>query len=143
MADSKTVLILGGGVGGLVAANTLRKLLPKKDRIIVIDREEDHLFQPSLLWVMIGDRRPEKISRPLARLNRKGIEFVRGEIEKINPEEKTVSVFGQTLKGDALVISLGAELAPAAIPGLAESGQTFYTLKGAEAIREEQKVWPD
>ena len=137
MADSKTVLILGGGVGGLVAANTLRKLLPKKDRIIVIDREEDHLFQPSLLWVMIGNRRPEKISRPLARLNRKGIEFVRGEIEKINPEEKTVSVFGQTLKGDALVISVGVELAADSIPGLAESGQTFYTLEGAQAIREE------
>ena len=137
MSNSRTVLILGGGVGGLVTANTLRKLLPKADQIIIIDRERNHLFQPSLLWVMIGDRRPEKISRPLARLNRKGIEFVCGDIEKINPEEKTVSVSGRTLKGDALVISLGVELAPATIPGLVEAGQTFYTLKGAEAIREE------
>lgn len=134
MGDTKTVLILGGGVGGVVAANTLRKLLPNEHRIVLIDREESHLFAPSLLWLMIGDRKPQKIARPLERLNRKGIEFIRGEIEKIDPEKKSVRVSDRELAGDALIISLGADLAPETIPGLKEAGQNIYTLEGSEAI---------
>lgn len=134
MSTSKTVLILGGGVGGVVAANTLRSLLPARDRIVVIDREQDHLFAPSLLWLMIGDRKARKIARPLERLSRKGIEFTHGEIEKIDPEKKTVRVSGRELIGDALIVSLGADFAPESIPGLMEAGQSIYTLEGSEAI---------
>jgi sulfide:quinone oxidoreductase len=137
MNQPKTALILGGGVGGLVAANTLRKLLPKQYRIVVIDREDRHLFAASLLWLMIGFRKADQIARPLERLNRKGIEFIRGEIEKIDPQRKSIQVAGRELIGDALVISLGAELAPGAIPGLEESGCNLYTLDGAEAIARE------
>jgi sulfide:quinone oxidoreductase len=137
MNQPKTTLILGGGVGGLVAANTLRKLLPKQHRIAVIDREDMHLFAPSLLWLMIGFRKADQIARPLERLKRKGIEFIRGEIEKIDPQRKSVQVAGRELIGDALVISLGAELAPDAIPGLKESGCNLYTLAGAETIARE------
>ncbi|MBI2606517.1 MAG: NAD(P)/FAD-dependent oxidoreductase [Deltaproteobacteria bacterium] len=133
-----TVLILGGGVGGVVAAGTLRKLLPKEHRIIVVDREQNHLFAPSLLWLMIGDRKSQKIARPLARLNRKGIEFVQGETESIDPEKKSVRVSGRELArelaADALIVSLGADLVPQAIPGLKEAGQNIYTLDGAESI---------
>ncbi len=134
MNDVKTALILGGGVGGVVAANTLRKLLPRQHRIIVIDQEDKHIFASSLLWVMIGMRRAEQIVRPLSLLNRKGIEFVRGRIEKISPETKTVRVAGRELSGDAIVISLGAELAPEIIPGLNDVGRNIYTLDGASAI---------
>ncbi len=137
MEQPKTVLIFGAGVGGLVSANLLRKLLPKKDRILVIDRETEHLFQPSLLWLMIGDRKPKQISRPLDSLGRKGIEFICGEIEKINSHEKSVRIKGREIKGDALVISLGAEYAPDAIPGLVEGGHNLYTLEGAQKIHEQ------
>jgi len=136
MDQPRTVLILGGGVGGVVSACLLRKLLPKKDRILVIDREAEHLFQPSLLWLMIGDRKPGNISRPLDRLNRKGIEFIRGEIEQINPQEKSIRIGGREIKGDALVISLGAEYAPDSIPGLAPGGHNLYTLDGAKEIHD-------
>lgn len=139
MDNSKTALILGGGVGGLVAANILRKLLPEQYRIIVIDREPQHLFAPSLLWLMIGKRRAEQISRPLDRLNRKGIEFIHGKIEKITPENKTVSVSGREVFGDVMIISLGAELAPEIIPGLSDAGRNIYTLDGAESIHRDLK----
>ncbi len=65
---SQTVLILGGGVGGLVAANRLRKALPEPHRIVLVDREPSYTFAPSLLWVMTGARSAEQITRPLARL---------------------------------------------------------------------------
>lgn len=133
---AQTVLILGGGVGGLVAANELRKALPKEHRVVLVERETSFVFAPSFLWLMTGDRTAEKISRPLARLQRRGIEVIRGEIERIDPQKREAVVDGQSLTGDYLVIALGAELAPETIPGLARAGHNFYTLAGAEALRD-------
>jgi sulfide:quinone oxidoreductase len=59
--SSKTILILGGGVGGLVTANELRRQLPSEHKIIIIDRESQHLHNPSLLWLMLGWREPEHL----------------------------------------------------------------------------------
>jgi sulfide:quinone oxidoreductase len=133
---SQTVLILGGGVGGLVAANGLRKALPKKHRIVLVEREASFAFAPSFLWLMTGGRTAGKISRPLARLKKKGIELAHGEVERIDAEKREAVVNGRTLAADFLVIALGAELAPETIPGLAQAGHNFYMLAGAEAFRD-------
>jgi sulfide:quinone oxidoreductase len=132
----QTVLILGGGVGGLVAANELRKALPREHRVVLVERETSFVFAPSFLWLMTGDRAAEKISRPLARLQRRGIEVIHGEIERIDPQKREAIVDGKSLTGDHLVIALGAELAPETIPGLARAGHNFYTLAGTEALRD-------
>ena len=136
MSQTKTVLILGAGVGGLVAANRLRQHLPRSHRIVLIDREAQHVFQPSLLWLAVGDRRPERIQRPLDRLERKGIEVVQAEIERIDPLKRAVEAGGREFRGDAVIVSLGADLAPETIPGLAEAGHNLYTVAGAAAIRD-------
>jgi sulfide:quinone oxidoreductase len=135
MNGAKTILILGGGVGGLVTAVTLRKKLPKAHRIIVVDRERDHLFQPSLLWLMTGARRAEDIARPLDRLSRKGIEVMHGTVESIDPLQRQISLNGAIVQADVLVVALGAELAMDAIPGLAEAGHAFYSLDGAQSLQ--------
>lgn len=132
----KTVLILGGGVGGLVTANELRAKLPKEHRIVLVDRENAFVFSPSLLWLMTGNRTASKISKPLARLEKKGIERIHSEIEAIDPKRREVRVGGQTLVGDYIVIALGADLASDAIPGLSEAGHNFYSLAGAESFRD-------
>jgi len=141
--EAKTVVILGGGVGGVVAATTLRKQLSAKHRVVLVDREPDHLFAPSLLWLITGQRTAHQISRPLDRLTKKGIEVVCGDIDRIDPNTRQVSVerssTGETsrdIEADYLVVSLGAELAPDAIPGLAGAGHSFYTLAGAETLRD-------
>lgn len=136
MKNNQTVLILGGGVGGLVAARTLRKQLPRQHRIILIDREREHVFAPSLLWLMVGLRKTDAIKRPLARLQRKGIEVLHGEIQTIDPIRKAVTVSGKEILADHLIISLGAELAPETIPGLQNAGHNFYTLLGAESLHQ-------
>ncbi|MEX1094009.1 MAG: FAD/NAD(P)-binding oxidoreductase [Acidimicrobiia bacterium] len=151
MTDRSTVIVLGGGVGGVTAARALRKRLPEQHKVVVVDRERDHLFAPSLLWLMTGNRTPSGISRPLARLARSGIEVIAGEISRIDPDSRRVDVVEQLLSDDPLsrrlgvsrhlatdhlVVSLGAELAPETIPGLAESGHNFYTLAGAESFRD-------
>jgi sulfide:quinone oxidoreductase len=138
LKDTKTVLILGGGVGGLVTANELRKKLPREHKIILVDRQANHVFYPSLLWLMTNSRKSEDISKPLISLEKKGIEIIQGEISQINPESREIEVNGTRYTGDYLVIALGAELAPETIPGLTEGGYNFYSLEGADKFR---KAW--
>ncbi len=133
MAES--ILILGGGIGGVAAANALRKRLPRSHRIVVVDREPDFKLAASFLWVMTGARRAEQVSRPLDRLRRKGIEVEHGEVEGIAPQQREAVVSGKSLRGDHLIVALGAEFALDAIPGLAEAGHTFCTLDGATRLR--------
>src|ERR1043166_35830 len=133
---SQTILVRGGGVGGVVTAVELRKRLNERHRIVLIDREERHLFQPSLLWLMVGRRKARQISRPLDALQRRGIDVIRADIESIDAANRSVTVSGQELRGDALVVSLGAELAPETIDGLTGAGHNFYTLGGAESLFE-------
>ena len=137
MTQARTIVILGGGVGGVIAARELRRRLQRPHRIVLVDREREHLFAPSLLWLMVGQREAASIRRPLKRLERKGIEVRIGEVERIDAGSRRVTIAGgEALVADYLVISLGAELDPASIPGLAEAGCNFYTLPGAEACRD-------
>lgn len=134
MADPKTILVLGGGVGGVATARALRKRLATTHRIVLVDREPEHVFAPSLLWLMVGLRTPDAITRPLARLARKGIDVHIGNVEHIDPDRRIVTVAGHALSADHLVITLGAELAPESIPGLVQAGHNFYTRGGAESL---------
>ncbi|MDA1256455.1 MAG: FAD/NAD(P)-binding oxidoreductase [Chloroflexi bacterium] len=136
MPADKTITILGGGVGGLVTARELRGRLGREHRIVLVDREARHVFSPSFLWLMVGRRRPEKIWRDLSRVSRKGIEVVRGAVTAIDPESRRVEVAGRTIESDYLVVSLGADLEPDRIPGLAAAGHNLYTLEGATEIRD-------
>lgn len=55
---ARTVVVLGAGLGGVVAAETLRRLLPAEDRVVVVEHARQHVFPPSLLWLMVGQRTP-------------------------------------------------------------------------------------
>ena len=134
MSERKTVLVLGGGIGGIVAASLMRKRLSRGHRVVLVERESQHVFPPSLLWLMVGDRRERQISRPIASLARSGVELVQGEIDEIDPLTRRVRVGGQDVLADYIVIALGAELAPETVPGLAEAGHNVYTLAGAQSL---------
>ena len=135
----KTVLILGGGIGGLVTANRLRQHLPYQHRIVLIEKNDQHAFAPSFLWLMTGDRRPEQITRPLRQMVRRGVEVVQAQVHRIDPDKGYVEADGQSLAYDYLVVALGAELAPEAIPGLVEAAHTFYTLESTVRLRDALK----
>src|SRR3989304_2198521 len=132
----KTMLILGGGIGGLVAANELRRLLPNEHRVVLVEKNPQHAFAPSFLWLMTGDRQPGQITRDLRQLVRPGVELVLSEAQAIDLSNRRVQTSAQALNYDYLIVALGAELAPGAIPGLSESAQTYYTLDGAAKLRD-------
>jgi len=131
----KTALVLGAGIGGIVVAETLRRLLPGEHRVVVVERERQHVFAPSLLWHMVGTSEPADFTRSIDALAAKGIELVAGEVTRIDPAALSVEVGGRTIAGDALVVALGADYAPEIVPGLAEHGLNLYTLEGSTKIR--------
>ncbi|MBI2966344.1 MAG: NAD(P)/FAD-dependent oxidoreductase [Bacteroidetes bacterium] len=130
----KTILILGAGTGGTVVSHALRRKAGGDVKIVLIDREKKHLFAPSLLWLMTGDRKADTISREINLFRKKGVEVVTGEIEKVDPGKKSVVVNGKNYSGDYLVISIGAELVKPS--ELKANGFNFYCLKGAELFRD-------
>lgn len=134
MEHSKNIIILGGGIGGVTAALDLRRKLASHHTVTLVDRKKNHLFQASLLWMMLGMRRQQQISRPLSALTRRGIKVIHGEVEAINPTAREVTVSGKVMKADYIIVALGAELAPEAIPGLSAGGHNLYTAQGAETI---------
>lgn len=139
MANEKTVLILGGGVGGVVAATRLRQRLPREYRVVLVEREPEFIFQSAFLRLMMGQRSRAAISRPLANLEKRGIEVIRGEVEAIDPARCAARVNGRELTGDYLVLALGAELAADVVPGLAEAGINLYTPEGAMQLHEARR----
>ena len=71
------IVILGGGTGGTLTANRLRKLHPPGEvEITVVDQDDRHVYQPGLLFVPFGMTHPEDIVRPRERQLHDGIGFV-------------------------------------------------------------------
>ena len=131
----KRIVILGGGSGGLVVANRLRKTLRKDNDIVLVDREKNHLFSASLLWLMVGWRREEQIQKPLSLLRKKGINFLNAVVQRIDFDNRTVSTSEGETPFDYLVIALGASTFPERMPGFTEAAYNLYDLEGAERIR--------
>lgn len=136
VAIGKTVLVLGGGIGGVACATRLRRRLPRTHRVVLVERDERYVYSASTLWLMVGERTAADITRNRDALRRKGVELVRGTVEAIDPAARSVRVDGRTLQGDYLVLALGAELAADAVPGLAGAGHDLYSLEGMERLRD-------
>jgi sulfide:quinone oxidoreductase len=85
----------------------------------------------------VGDARtkPDQVQRPLSSLERKGIQVVAGEVSKIGLHDHQIEVGGSKVAFDYLVIALGAEYAPAAVPGLADFSHHIYDLESAVRLR--------
>ncbi|APE33649.1 dehydrogenase [Nocardia mangyaensis] len=134
---SKTVAVVGAGVGGLTAAAELRKVLPTEDRVVLIDRSFEGSSGLSLLWVLRGWRTPEQVAVRPTPTALPGVDMITGQVERIDLETRTIDLGAAgTIGYDALVIALGANLNIARLPGLADAfdagvaGQ-FYTVDGA------------
>ncbi len=134
----KRVVILGGGSGGLVSANKVKKLLGDRVEVIVVDRNAYHDFQPSYPWVALGFKEPDDVRRPLKLLERKSIRFLNDEVVSIEPEnDKVILKDHGKLTYDYLVVSLGAEIDYDALEGYDKHKvHHTWTLNGALRFRE-------
>jgi sulfide:quinone oxidoreductase len=133
--SASTTLILGGGFGGISAANALRRLLPPEHEVAVVDQTSHFYVGAGKTWIALGERTYEQISRPRAELLVPGVRLVQARVAALELAERRVITEQGALRFDQLVIALGADLNPAAVPGLAAAAHTFYTVEGAERLR--------
>jgi sulfide:quinone oxidoreductase len=133
-------VILGGGTGGTIAANRLRRVLGDDVVITVVDRDDDHVYQPGLLFLPFGCADAEDLVRPRARQLHAGVRFTDVAVDRVDVDANRVNlVDGGTLDYDVLVVATGARLLPEETEGLTGPGWgervfTFYDLPGATAL---------
>ena len=131
----KQIVILGGGSGGVVAATKLARLLGSKHDVLLIDRRPDHVFMPAFLFLMIGQREPEHITRRLRNLEKRGVKVIQDEILGIDPARRQIALSGGNIPYDYLIASLGLETAPDLIPGFGEGAHHAWELDAALKMR--------
>ena len=129
-----SVLILGAGFGGLELATVLAESSAGEFEVSLIDRNEAFVFGYSKLDVMFARASAESVRLPYRDLAKEGVRFLRETITSIDPLAREVTTDRATHGADVLVIALGADYELAATPGLAEAGNEFYSVAGAEEL---------
>ncbi|HSB38105.1 MAG TPA: FAD/NAD(P)-binding oxidoreductase [Gaiellaceae bacterium] len=140
--SARSIVVLGGGTGGTMVANRLRRRFDLDEaEIHVVDLDDRHVYQPGLLFVPFGLASVDEIVRPRRRQLRPGVLFHEGEVESVDVDGAQVRLAGGgALAYDALVVATGARLQPEETegltgPGWGERAFTFYTPGSAEALR--------
>ncbi|MDP4510036.1 type III sulfide quinone reductase, selenoprotein subtype [Nonomuraea turcica] len=135
------IVILGAGTGGTLVANRLRRLYPEDAaEIVVVDQDDEHVYQPGLLFVPFGLAEPGEIVRPRRRQLHRGIVFRQTPIDRVDLGAEQVHLEDGTVLGyDVLVVATGSVLLPQETEGLTGLGWmdtvfTFYSPQGAAAL---------
>jgi sulfide:quinone oxidoreductase len=137
----RRIAILGAGTAGTMMANKLAKTLPDDWAITVFDRDDDHLYQPGLLFLPFGTYRDDEVVRRRSSLLSPRVDFRRGELSRVDSSAKEViTAEGAPVPFDVLIVATGSRIAPELTPGLTSVGWgatafDFYTLEGARALR--------
>ena len=135
------IVILGGGTGGTLTANRLRKTYSANEAsVTVIDENDDHIYQPGLLFVPFGMMKPEDLVRPRGDQLHAGIDYLTTGVDRVEIATQTVYLNDKSeISYDVLVVATGAVLAPEETEGLTGPGWlekvfTFYNLEGATQL---------
>lgn len=130
----RSVLVLGAGFGGLELSTTLSEALGDAVEVTLVDRSDAFVFGYSKLDVMFGRTTLDAVRLPYADITRSGVRFVQEAVTAIDPEARRVTTDAGVHEADVLVIALGADYDLDATPGLAEGGNEFYSVAGAERL---------
>jgi sulfide:quinone oxidoreductase len=131
---SERVLVLGAGFGGLELCTTLSEALGEEAEVTLIDKNDGFVFGFSKLDVMFGRTTPEAVRMSYGDIAKPGVRVVRETITAIDAQAKRVTTDAGVHEADTLVVALGADYDMDATPGLAEAGNEFYSVAGAERL---------
>ncbi len=145
----KTFLILGAGTGGTMVANKMAQHLdPVEWRIIIVDRDEHHYYQPGFLFIPFGIYSPSDVVKPKRNFLPPTVEVIFSDIELIEPDKNLVRLEREkkVIHYDYLVIATGTQTRPQETPGMVDGGWRknvfdFYTVEGATALTRFLKFW--
>jgi len=127
---------LGAGFGGLELTTRLSDELGDDVEVVLLDQSDGFVFGFSKLDVMFGRTDADAVHHPYRDLVKPGVQFVQTTVRAIDPEARRVTTDAGDFDADVMVVALGADVDPAATPGLVEDGHEFYTDAGAFATRE-------
>ncbi|MGZ4533556.1 MAG: type III sulfide quinone reductase, selenoprotein subtype [Mycobacteriaceae bacterium] len=137
----RRLLVLGGGTAGTMIVNKLRRKLSRSEwQITVVDRDDDHRYQPGYLFMPFGTYTPDMVVRKRHAFIPDGVELVFGEIDRVDADANTVLLAGgRTLAYDYLVIASGTTPRPDQTAGMLgaqwrKSVFDFYTFEGSQAL---------
>lgn len=130
------VVVLGAGFGGLELSTLMSEAVGDRIDLTLIDKNDSFVFGFSKLDVMFGHKKPDAVRLPYKNIEKLGVRFRQETITTIDPETRRVTTSGGTYEADVLVLALGADYDLAATPGLNEGGYDFYTVAGAERLRD-------
>ena len=130
------VVVLGAGFGGLELSSILSEAIGDYLDLILIDKNDSFIFGFSKLDVMFGRKTSDAVRLAYRNIVKHGVHFHQESITAIDPETRQVTTDGGTYEADVLVIALGADYDLNATPGLTEGGNEFYSLAGAERLRD-------
>lgn len=128
------IVVLGAGFGGLELTTTLSESLGDEADVTLIDRSDAFVFGYSKLDVMVGRTTFDAVRLPYRSIARPGVRFLQEEVTGIDPHERLVTTDAGVHEADILVVALGADYDLDATPGLAEAGNEFYSVAGAERL---------
>ena len=142
----KQIVILGGGTAGSIVSNRLYRQLPKNEyQITVVDRDDNHHYQPGYLFVPFGMYKPRTVVKKRSRFLPSGVRFVVDNIKKVDPVAKTVELEKETIPYHYLIIATGCTIRPDQVPGMSDpkvwrkSVFDFYTLSGSGRLHQALK----
>jgi sulfide:quinone oxidoreductase len=130
------VLVLGAGFAGLELAARLSDSLADEVRVTLVDQNDAFSFGYSKLDVLFGRKAAADVLLPYDEISKQGVEFRRERVTSIDPETRRVTTDTGSFEADILVVALGADYDFAATPGFEESGYEYYSLAGAERMRD-------
>ncbi len=130
------MVVLGAGFGGLELTTILSDAFGDAIDIALIDKSDTFVFGFSKLDVMFGRRMPDNVHHSYRDIVKPGVRFLQSTVRSIDPLARRVVTDDGTFEADVLVVALGADLDPAATPGLMEAGNEFYSVAGAFALRD-------
>ena len=130
------VLILGAGFGGLELATRLSETLQDAVRVTLLDRNDAFVFGYSKLEVMLGRQTADEIRLPYGEIDLDGVEFRQETVTAIDPAARRVETDAGAYDAEFLVVAMGADYDMDATPGLEAGGFEYYTVAGAERLRD-------
>jgi sulfide:quinone oxidoreductase len=132
----KQVVVLGAGFGGLELASRLSDAVADEVRVTLIDQNDGFTFGFSKLDILFGRQNAAAVRIPYRELAKPGVEFRREQVTAIDPAARHVTTEQDAYDADILVVALGLEYDIAATPGFAEGGHEYYSIAGAERLRD-------
>lgn len=136
------IVIVGGSFAGLTAAFNLKRILKDRANVTVIARQEQFVFIPSLIWVVLGWRRPEQITFDLkSALEPKDISFIHARADKIEPGRNSIITDKGEFSYDYLVIATGPQFDWEAVPGMGPHGGYTQSICSLPHALDAAKAW--